>query len=181
VPIYGYYITLATSAEASRVAESVEEMDGVNAVLLQEDMKASTQDAMGILTMFVAIMFIASAVLTLAVIFNITSINLFERRRDIATLRVLGSLLKEVNRLILTENLFVTAFGSVIGVLVGFVMQYGVIHAVGSEEMDLPFKFIGSSIPIAVVCVFLFTFAANFLLRKRIKSIDMVESLKSVE
>jgi putative ABC transport system permease protein len=181
VPIYGYYITLAPGAEASQLAESIEEMDGVNAVLLKEDIEASTTDAMGILTMFVAIMFLASAVLTLAVIFNITSINLFERRRDIATLRVLGSLLKEVNRLILTENLIVTAFGSVIGVLVGFVMQYGVIHAVGSDEMDLPFRFVGSSIPIAVVCVFLFTFAVNFLLRKRIKSIDMVESLKSVE
>ena len=181
VPIYGYYVTLASGGSATHTAESIEEMDGVTAVSLKDDMKASTMDAMGILTMFVAIMFIASAILTLAVIFNITSINLFERRRDIATLRVLGSLLKEVNRLILTENLIVTAFGSVFGVLVGFAMQYGVIHAVGTEEMDLPFRFVWSSIPIAVVCVFLFTFAANVLLRRRVRNIDMVESLKSVE
>ena len=131
--------------------------------------------------MFVGIMFIASAILTLAVIFNITSINLFERRRNIATLRVLGSFLNDVNRLILTENLIVTAFGSILGILIGFAMQYGVIHAVGTKDMDLPFKFVWTSIPIAVVCVFLFTFIANFLLKKRVKSIDMVESLKSVE
>jgi putative ABC transport system permease protein len=162
-------------------AEAIRGIYGVKVVLLKEDIKAVTMDAMGILTMFVAIMFIASAVLTLAVIFNITSINLFERRRDIATLRVLGSMLKDVNRLILTENLIITSFGSIFGVLVGFAMQYGVIHAVGSEEMDLPFMVVWSSIPIAVLCVFLFTFAANLLFRKRVKNINMVESLKSVE
>lgn len=181
VPIFGYYLTLAPNGSKEQAAASIREMGTIKAVLLKDEIKAVTMDAMAILTMFVAIMLIASAILTLAVIFNITSINLFERRRDIATLRVLGSLLKEVNRLILTENLIITAFGSIFGVLVGFIMQYGIIHAVGSEEMDLPFRIVWPSIPIAVVCVFLFTIGANLLLRKRVKSIDMVESLKSVE
>ncbi|MCL1790266.1 MAG: FtsX-like permease family protein [Peptococcaceae bacterium] len=181
IPIYGYYMTLAQSVVSRDTADSVAGNPNVKNVFLKEDMIATTEDSMGILTMLSGIMFVASAILTLAVIFNITSINLFERRRDIATLRVLGSLLPKVNRLILTENLIITAFGSVFGVLVGFVMQYGIIHAVGTDDMDLPFRILWSSIPIAVVSVFLFTFAANLLLQKRVKSIDMVESLKSVE
>ena len=46
-------------------------------------------------------------------------------------------LFKDVSRFIMTENLIVTAIGSIVGVMVGFAMQYGVIHAAGSEEMDL--------------------------------------------
>ena len=180
-PCASYYLSAENPRDAVHAGAWLKKQPGVKQVYLKQDIEDSITSQLGITTKLVAIMIVASAVLTLAVIFNITSINIFERRRDVATLKVLGYHLKEVRRLVLTENFLITAFGCIWGIGLGLALQYVLIHSIGTSDMDLPFAVSGASIPVAVVCVFLFTWAANFFLRKRINRIDMVESLKSVE
>ncbi|MDR1214159.1 MAG: FtsX-like permease family protein [Propionibacteriaceae bacterium] len=181
VPVTGYYLLLDPAADPEAVATSVRGQPGVGSVLTKDAIATASADAMGMLTVFVAAMLIASGVLTMAVVFNLTTINLAERRRDIATLRVLGSTWSEVRRLILTENLCLTAFGAIVGVAVGLILQAGLIHLIGSDDFDLPYLTIWWSVPLAVAGVFAFTLVTNAILRGRIHRVDLVESLKGVE
>lgn len=175
--IASYY--LSTSSDADMAA--IKDLPGVKAVYTKQDTEDSLASAQSLIFTVILIMIIASAILTLTVIFNITSINIYDRRRDIATLRVLGYHHKEVSRLILIENLIITAFGAIVGTALGFAMQYALIGFIGTADTDFPFMVVGYSVPLAIGAVFLFTIIANFLSKGKIKHIDMVESLKSVE
>jgi putative ABC transport system permease protein len=126
-------------------------------------------------------MVVMSAALALAVIFNISSINIFERRRDIATLKVLGYRKNEIYSLVDIENLIITAFGCVLGILFGAVIYKYLLVIVVSADMFLPYKISFSMVALSVVLTFGFTLITNFMLRGKTRSIDMVESLKGVE
>ncbi|WP_307478207.1 ABC transporter permease [Cytobacillus purgationiresistens] len=129
----------------------------------------------------VYIMIILSACLALAVIFNISSINIFERKRDMATLKVLGYHKGEIRSLVNTENFFITTFGCFIGVIFGAILFKFVLASAESEEMYIPYNVSFSMILLSIVLTYLFTILANLMLQRKINKIDMVESLKSVE
>ena len=82
---------------------------------------------------------------------------------------------------ILVENLILTAFGGAVGAGLGFAIQYALITFIGTEDTYFPLMLVWWSIPLAVGAVFAFTLIVNVLSKKKLSSIDMVESLKSVE
>ena len=170
-----------SSASLAAAVSTTQSMDGVKAVYTKADVQEFMASAQDLISTIIVVMVIASAILTLAVIFNLTSINIFDRRRDIATLRVLGYHHKEVQRLILQENLLLTAFGAIVGTGLGFLTQYALISFIGTNDTSFPYLPIWWCIPVAIGSVFIFTLIVNLLSRRKIRRIDMVESLKSVE
>jgi len=176
-----YYLNVCDDVEVNDVVAVFKEIENINTVRTRADLQELMASAQDLITTIVSVMIIASAILTFAVIFNLTSINLFDRRRDIATLRVLGYHYSEVDRLILVENLILASFGSMVGIGFGLLMQYGLINFVGAADAHLPFRLIWWSFPISIGIVFTFVLVVNFLSKKKIRQIDMVESLKSVE
>lgn len=180
IPVQSYLLAV-DPGRAAAVAASASQNPAVAQALTKADLAKAWSSEMSLLNSMVWIMIAASAILALTVVYNISVINIVERRRDIATLKVLGYHRREVNRLVFRENLIITAFGAIVGLPVGVGMTWLLIHAVVSTTMTVPLTVRPWSAVYAVALGFGFTIAANQLLRGKIRRIDMVESLKSVE
>ena len=179
--VIGYYVNVSDKSLLTKTNTYISSATNIRSVMKNSDIKAETTSTMGMMSTLVFLMILMSAALALAVIFNISSINIFERRRDIATLKVLGYHKKEINSLVHTENFIITAFGSIFGIGFGVVIYNLLIGSIVGADMYLPNGISVSVITISVLLAFVFTLFANIMLRGKTHKIDMVESLKSVE
>jgi len=180
LPASTFYLSVR-DATAPSVTAALSTNQAVSQAITKADLAHAWSSEMSILNSMVWIMIAASAVLALAVVYNISAINIFERRRDIATLKVLGYHRGEINRLVDRENLIITGFGAILGIPVGIAMLWLIIRAVVSDTMMVPMVISPLSVLYAVALGFAFTVVANHLVRTKIRQINMVESLKSVE
>jgi putative ABC transport system permease protein len=180
-PVDTVYLTVKDAANIQNTVSGLKSDSRVKTAISKGEISEKVNSSMGVMNTFIAIMIFASAILALTVVFNISSINIYERRRDIATLKVLGNFNKEVNSLVFTENLFITAFGSIFGIGFGVLVFYILTQTMAPESMMMPIIIKPLSVIIAIGLGFMFTLLANQMLRRKIKKIDMVESLKSVE
>ncbi len=122
-----------------------------------------------------------SGLLAFAVMMVLGRMNFHERVRELATLKVLGFRPKEMKRLVLRENLWITLIGMPVGVLAAYGMLSGVLATAVKADMEIaPFL---SGISIAAACLLLlgFTMFVNLILGRGFRKIDMISSLKSVE
>jgi putative ABC transport system permease protein len=129
----------------------------------------------------VLILIVFSGLLSFVVLYNLSYINISERRREIASLKVLGFYNKEVDNYIIKENFIITLFGIIFGILIG---KLFVDYIVYSIEIDLV-KFIHtialSSYLKTFIFMFTFTIIVCFIIHFTLKKINMIDSLKSVE
>ena len=127
------------------------------------------------------IIIVGSAVLAISVIYNITSINIFERIREIATLLVLGYYDREINRLIFIENIVLSVFGSIIGIPFGIWLFKYMQILISDRGATLPQNISGYSILLSFIMVMLFSIFTNLLLKRKVLKVNMIEALKGVE
>lgn len=131
---------------------------------------------------FLFIMFIVSAaVLSFGAIYTISSINIYERNRELATLKVLGYPKQKINRLIFFENIVLTALAILVALPIGGYMFTLVVKALSSTHQQIPNQLNLVVILAAVVLAFVLTILSNLLLRRKVTHINMIESLKGVE
>ncbi|HCC36028.1 MAG TPA: hypothetical protein DEQ02_10560 [Ruminococcaceae bacterium] len=177
----GLCLTLNDAADRNVLADEIEENDWVHSVTIKAEMREQMEQLSESTDLIVYIMIFMSACLALAVIFNISSINIFERRRDIATLKVLGYFKNEINSLIYIENFIVTLLGILAGLMFGAFIFKEVLAATESKNMYFPFAVSAEMMILSVALTFLFAIVANLMLRRKIQNIDMIGSLKSIE
>lgn len=141
----------------------------------------SVWDSLSILNYVVLVLILGSGMLTFVVMLNLTNINIGERMRELATLRVLGFYDKEMYAYIFRENNALSVIGAFVGLLFGKIMHLFVIRTC---EVDMV-MFVRSAKPLSYVYAFALTIAfsliVNLLMRPKVRAIDMVESLKSAE
>jgi putative ABC transport system permease protein len=179
--VNGYYVSVKDKGLLSDTNEYLASLPDIESIVKNSSLKANITSMMGTLNTMVFIMIVMAAAMSLAVIFNISSINIFERRRDIATLKVLGYHKKEINSLVHVENYIVTVIGSVFGIVFGAVVYKAILNTIVSESMFFPYDMSLRVVTLSVFLAFIFTMFANFMLKGKTRKIDMVESLKSVE
>ena len=142
---------------------------------------ASVWDSLSILNYVVLVLILGSGMLTFVVMLNLTNINIGERMRELATLRVLGFYDKEMYDYIFRENNALSVIGAFVGLLFGNIMHLFVIRTC---EVDMV-MFVRSAKPLSYVYAFaltiVFSLIVNLLMRPKVRAIDMVESLKSAE
>jgi len=149
----------------------------INMSARADNVRDST-DALGIVTI---LLLVASCALSFIVLFNLTIINLAERRRELATVKVLGFQDRETTMYIGRENLAVTTIGIIIGLISGFYLNSFVISSIEINMIKFPRDMNVMSFVYAAVLSFVFALFVNFVTHFKISDIDMVESLKSVE
>lgn len=141
----------------------------------------SVWDSLSILNYVVLVLILGSGMLTFVVMLNLTNINIGERMRELATLRVLGFYDKEMYAYIFRENNALSVIGAFLGLLFGKIMHLFVIRTC---EVDMV-MFVRSAKPLSYVYAFaltiVFSLIVNLLMRPKVRAIDMVESLKSAE
>lgn len=141
----------------------------------------SAEDMLGSLNKVVLILIVLSSLLSFVVLYNLSNINMHERKREIATLKVLGFYDNEVDRYITSENIILTILGIIIGLVVGYFLAILVSKTVEIDRVRFiygvkPLSFIYTSL-----LSFLFTLIINFIAHFSLRRIDMIDSLKSVE
>ncbi len=145
------------------------------------DVRDNVSRMMKSLNSIVYVVILSAALLAFIVLYNLTNINITERIREIATIKVLGFYQLEVSQYVFRENLFLTAVATIVGIPMGdwllkFVIDNIIVSMVYFEPRHGPYD-----IPIAVALTFLFAFFVNIAMQKRLRDVSMTESLKSVE
>lgn len=153
----------------------------VSSVISSEDTVSSVSDMMGSLDAVVVILVVASAILAFVVMYNLSNINISERQREIATLKVLGFYDNEVDNYITKENIILAFFGIIIGLVVGVYLSHFIISTCETDTLMFvrqvnPLSFIYSA-----AITILFTLIVNFINHLNLKKINMIDSLKSIE
>ncbi len=155
--------------------------DGITAVAFTSDTTESISQITDALSVVILLFFVSALVLAFIVLYNLSNINIIERTREIATLKVLGFVDKEVSSYIYRENIFVSIFGMLFGVGLGIVIHYLLISFTAIDTVMYGQNIAWYSFVIAIVITCLIIVAVNILLHNKLKKVDMVLSLKSVE
>ncbi|WMT39491.1 FtsX-like permease family protein [Paenibacillus sp. D2_2] len=153
-------------------------MDSVKEVKTRSDIRAATEDGLQNLFVMIIVIIVCAVVLSAAAIYNISVINIQERFRELATLKVLGCQQRRMNSLIFKENIIITLFSILVGIPVGVMLYIHILKAFTLDNMVFPVYVTADSILWPVAITLLVTVVCNFTLRRKTKRIDMTESLK---
>lgn len=155
--------------------------DQVLSISYVHDIRAQLDDMLSTLNLVIIVLIISAGMLAFVVIYNLNTINITERQRELATLKVLGFYDGEVAQYVFRENVLLTFIGAAVGIVLGKILHLFIIQTV---EVDA--AMFGRSIYLpSFIYSFLFTVAfslfINWIMYFKLKKISMVESLKSVE
>ncbi len=155
--------------------------DHVQSVSLVSEFKKSVNNMMQTLNYVVFMVLASAAALAFIVLFNLGNINISERVREIATLKVLGFRRSETGAYVFRENLVLSIMGVVPGLPLGVLLHKFVMDQIKIDMISFKITINPISYVLTVALVILFTIATDLILRKKIDKIHMAESLKSVE
>ncbi len=163
------------------VQDDILSIDNIVGLVTFDEATKNFDNMIKSLDVVIYVIIASAAALAFVVLINLGNVNIGERVREIATLKVLGFKSREVNSYIFRESLLLTFIGSLFGIVLGLVLHRFIILQV---EMDFimfirEVRFV--SIVYSVCITLLFGFFVNLILRKSLQKIDMIESLKSVE
>lgn len=163
------------------IFEKLLSMNGVATTSRMRDTQDTYMHSMERVDFVVVIIILAAAALAMVVLFNLSNINITERQRELATIKLLGFYDKEVSAYVYRENIVLTVFGILVGCFMGHWLH---IYLVRSTEIDLMMfgrQTAPSAYVYAAILTMLFSVLVNVLAHFKMKKIDMVESLKSAE
>lgn len=167
--------------KTSQLIQSAKDIDKDLTYTTKKDVQANMDSVLSTTFPMVVIFLICAMSLTIATIYNISSINIFDRTRDIATLKVLGYSKNKVNNLIFRENIIISCVAMLLAFPVSRSFFILFINAMTTELQAMPNKLPYWCFALAIVCVLGITILSNLLLHRKVKAIDMIEGLKSVE
>ena len=163
------------------IFEKLLSMNGVVTTSRMRDTQDTYMHSMERVDFVVVIIILAAAALAMVVLFNLSNINITERQRELATIKLLGFYDGEVSAYVYRENIVLTVFGILMGCFMGHWLH---IYLVRSTEIDLMMfgrQTAPSAYVYAAILTALFSLLVNVLAHFKMKKIDMVESLKSAE
>lgn len=164
------------------LTERVRDVPGVATVEIRRDAHENLKETLGqqmAVSSVTTILF--AGIIAFSVIYNVTTVSLAERERELASLRILGFSRQEVGRVLYRENFMTGAIGLALGVPFGMLACRGLIEAFNTELYRLPFYIDTSTIFVAIGLTISFIVFANLAVRRKLVRLDLVEVLKSRE
>ncbi|HEY5537386.1 MAG TPA: FtsX-like permease family protein [Acetobacterium sp.] len=163
------------------IAKDWLENPSVVAVNFTTNIVKSSSDSIGTLNVVVLILILSAGALAVVVLYNLTNINISERIREIATIRVLGFYDMEVYKYIFRENIVLSIIGIIVGLGLGIILNGFIINSVETDIAMFGRGIEPTSYIYSILITLGFTMLVNVMMTPMIKKISMVESLKSVE
>lgn len=163
------------------IKESLMKNENIKTVEFVTNMQAVFDDVIRGLNSVVLLIICAAAALAFVVLYNLTNINIQERKSEIATIKVLGFYPNEVYDYVFKENILLALIGSFAGLFLGKFLHYFIISLVEPSGIMFMRSLSIISYILAIIMTLVFTYFINIIMRKVIKDVHMVESLKSVE
>lgn len=177
-----YYRTEGrTTKEAELVGEAALKLDGALSVSYTTELRQQVDDMLQSLDIVIVVLIISAGMLAFVVLYNLNNINITERKRELATLKVLGFYDKEVTEYVYRENILLTLIGSVFGMLLGKILHRFIIVTVEIDSVMFGRNINTISFVYAFLLTVVFSLFVNWVMYFKLKKINMIESLKSVE
>ncbi len=167
--------------ERTALSNELLDVAGVEIVSFYDEVIETYRTMLRTVNAVVWVLIIAAALLAFVVLYNLTNINITERTREIATLKVLGFTPRETNGYIFRETILLTIIGALVGCVLGIGMESFVVVTAEVDEMMFGRDIHLVSFAIAFVLTIAFSFVVSLAMRPKIRAINMVESLKSVD
>ena len=182
-PDYRTVLAVTTSDPDLRVQFSNDLLaaGGVKTVAYNDETIDAYRDMMSSVNMIVVVLVTAAAALAFIVLYNLTNINITERMREIATLKVLGFTPREMNAYIFREIFLLAAIGCAVGLVLGVWMEGFVVVTAEVDQIMFGRAIHPTSFLLAFLLTMLFTVLVMLAMRGKLRRIDMAESLKSNE
>lgn len=174
-------LTAAGKADEEQVKLTFMDLESVNAVSSSQAILDNFKDQMDSLIYVVFVLIAAAGLLAFIVLYNLSNVNIAERQRELATIKVLGFRAREVDNYVFRENLVLTLFGALLGSGLGMALHKFIMKTMEFDDMMFGKNIHALSFLFAIALTFLFTFIVNFIMHFALQRINMVESLKSLE
>ena len=181
-PAYDFqYVKLADGADAAALADELLAIEGVNTVSNVSDQVATYRDMLAIMDKLIVVIVALSAALAFVVLYNLTNININERVREIATLKVLGFTRREVSAYIFREIIVMSLIGALAGCAGGVPLTFYIARAAETANMMFGRAIEPASFVLSFAITMAFSAIIALAMRPKLNRVNMVESLKSVE
>ena len=170
-----------TDAARASLSSSILACNYVSSVSFIEDTTQMFDGLIGCLNYVVMLVIVCAAALAAVVLYNLISVNLGERKKELATIKVLGFYDKEVYRYIFREIDLLSLIGSLVGLVVGIPLHQFIIRTVEMDQMMFIRSIAPRSFVFSVALTMLFNFAVCLLMRRHVRQISLVDSMKAPE
>ena len=170
-----------TNLKSHEVAAKLMDLTNVASVSSSEEFKLRIENIMKSLDYVIVLIVACAGALAFIVLYNLTNINITERIREIATIKVLGFYPKETSAYVFRENLILTAISALVGLPLGKWLHNFVMTQIQVSLMNFYIHVAPMSYLYAFIGTFVFASIVNLFMKRKIDKISMIESLKSVE
>ncbi|MBR0039893.1 MAG: FtsX-like permease family protein [Oscillospiraceae bacterium] len=171
----------AEGTDPAALGAALRTCEGVSYVSLTQQERETMENSMRSMDVLIALVVACSGALAFITLYNLTNINIMERVREIATVKVLGFYRKETAAYVLRENVLLSVLGAAFGLLLGKGLHLIIIRALVVEYMSFDVRVTALSYCLAFAATMLFTLLTNAAMHRHLAAVDMAESLKSVE
>ena len=170
-----------SSKEEDKLSKELINIDGVSGVVFNTVSKQTFSNTIKNLNYVVLIMIISAGALAFVVLYNLTNVNISERIREIATIKVLGFYDGETAAYIYRENIILTIVGIIVGLIMGKFLHQYIMTTVEIKSMMFGRVINTKSYIIAAILTVLLSLIVYVVMYYKLKNVKMVESLKSVD
>lgn len=176
---FRYLLCRVGNAATDAVSEKLLGFDNVLYVNASQSLKDNFADSIKSIDGVIFVLILSAGLLCMVVLYNLTNVNICERRKELATIRVLGFHPGEVSRYIFRETDALSFIGSIAGLIAGIWLHSFVVRTVEVDQVMFGRSIYPLSFVFALAISLLFTFIVDLIMRKQIRSVDMVEAMKS--
>lgn len=170
-----------TDSELEKIGRNILKQDAALSVSYTRDIEKQLDDMLRSLNLVIVVLIISAGMLAFVVLYNLNTVNIAERKRELATLKVLGFYNTEVAEYVYRENILLTFLGAVVGAVLGRFLHLFIIETVEVDSAMFGRNINMPSYLYSLLLTVAFSMMINGVMYFKLKKIDMVESLKSIE
>lgn len=175
------YAIVTEDTDLHAAAAFVSDIGDVLSVSVTQDMRDQISTMMQSMDYIVALIILCAGCLAFIVLYNLTNINITERIREIATIKVLGFYARETADYVFRENLMLTGLGAVVGLLLGKLLHWFIMYNINIDMISFKTYISPLSYGLSLLLTYVFAVFVNGIMFFKLEKINMAESLKSIE
>ena len=180
---HSYLIQTSNHGETfeNHLGKQIMKLDAAKSITFYSSLQKNFQDMIQSISIIVVVLVISAAALAFVVLYNLSNVNISERIREIATIKVLGFTTKEVSAYVNRESILLTIIGAFIGLFVGVGLHHLIMNLAEMDDIMFGRTINPISFVVSFVLTIIFSIIVNLIMLPKLKKIQMVESLKAVE
>lgn len=164
-----------------QLGQKLMDINGVDSITFYSSLQENFTDMIASISMVVVVLVISAAALAFVVLYNLSNVNISERTREIATIKVLGFTSRETSQYVNRESILLTMIGAAVGLIVGIFLHNLIMNLAEMDDVMFGRTIKPISFVISFALTMVFAIIINLVMQRKLKQIQMVESLKAVE